>query len=173
MIDYQPYHGGTNPDYDEDSKTLFYLKQGWNIDGQNFKTRIAEWANGILPQNGDNAVVGFAPGHATDSKPSWVYGVLSDPGSQFTRKPLLKKCMLIRTETVPKSATTNTRDQQLHKDTISIPNPDDIRGKTVYIIDDVWTSGATLRACGELAIEAGATEVVLAAVGKTVNRDLF
>jgi len=36
---------------------------------------------------------------------------------------------------------------------------DKIKGKAIFIVDDVFTSGATLRECGKILKEAGATQV--------------
>ncbi len=43
----------------------------------------------------------------------------------------------------------------------------DLKGKTVILVDDLYTTGATLRACAELLTEAGAERVILATVGRT------
>lgn len=45
----------------------------------------------------------------------------------------------------------------------------DIAGKTVILLDDVCTTGATLSACAGLLLEAGADEVIAAVFAKTVN----
>ncbi len=40
---------------------------------------------------------------------------------------------------------------------------------TVILVDDVYTTGATLHTCAELLLEAGADDVVLVTVGRTVH----
>ena len=77
--------------------------------------------------------------------------------------------MLIRTRDVPKAAHGGPRDQSLHEETIQVTDPSKVKGKVVYIIDDVWTTGSTLRACASLMHKAGASDVKLPVFGKTVS----
>ncbi len=46
-------------------------------------------------------------------------------------------------------------------------NCPDLKGKTVILADDLYTTGATLRACAELLIGAGAERVIFATIGRT------
>ena len=40
-----------------------------------------------------------------------------------------------------------------------VPNPDGIRGKILLLVDDVYTTGATIGECSRTLLEAGAKEV--------------
>lgn len=44
---------------------------------------------------------------------------------------------------------------------------EDLSGLTVILVDDLYTTGATLRACAQLLIDAGADGVILSTVGRT------
>ena len=43
----------------------------------------------------------------------------------------------------------------------------DLQNRTVLLVDDLYTTGATLRACADLLLEAGAKRVVFATVART------
>jgi predicted amidophosphoribosyltransferase len=45
----------------------------------------------------------------------------------------------------------------------------DLRGKSVVIIDDIATTGATLAACASMLKEAGAVQVIALTAAKTVH----
>ena len=79
------------------------------------------------------------------------------------------KGLLICTTKVPKAAHGGPRDQSLHEKTVKVTDSSKVKDKVVYIIDDVWTTGSTLRACASLIRKAGASDVKLLAVGKTVS----
>ena len=90
---------------------------------------------------------------------------------------LLKTAHLERTETVQKSTDGGERSVPHHMDTIRLVNPQEVAGKTVYIIDDVMTTGSTLQASlevvkrdvGSLESAAPPSAIHLLAVGKTVS----
>lgn len=51
----------------------------------------------------------------------------------------------------------------------AVPCPDRVIGKTVFVVDDVLTSGATLRECERVLLQAGAQDVRGLVLAKTVG----
>lgn len=57
----------------------------------------------------------------------------------------------------------------LHRQTISVVDPDLVEGRSVLLLDDIVRSGASLRTCAEMLAEAGAAFVQPVALGKVVS----
>ena len=169
MMDYIPYKNG----HDYDSQTLVYLKKSGNnydLEGRKEKlcTRIKEWLMKALSGVDEKAaiIVALAPGHTVESS----HGFLSEVVVEVVQKiPRLQdgRTLLRRITTVPKATEGGPRDVDLHMATIQVTNPGSVAGKVVCIVDDVWTTGATLTACERLMASAGASQIRLLAVAKT------
>lgn len=54
------------------------------------------------------------------------------------------------------------------KGALAVPNAQFVRGRTVLVVDDVMTSGATLSHCARALLDAGAARVWCATVGRAV-----
>ena len=166
MMEYIPYNQGT----DYDSQTLVFLKSG-NIYDQGRKDefcgRIKEWLNQAIRVVGGKQpiIVALAPGHQANSI---GHGFLQEVVAKVVQaNPHLQdgSNLLRRSETVPKATQGGPRDVDLHMATIQVTEA--VAGRVVYILDDVWTTGATLTACERLVASAGASEIKLLAVAKT------
>ena len=177
MIDFEPYRSGTNPNHDYDSQTLNFLKGGTVYDQRrrdDFCDRINEWLSKYLRSvieevgGASSIVLLTVPGHQQDSKPKEF---MLDTICAVLRKPEfvdVKSGHLRRTKTVQKSTEGGIRTESTHRNSIKVDDSEFVKNKTVIIIDDVWTSGSTLRACASLVEDAGASDTKMIAVGKTV-----
>ena len=167
FIEYHPYKDGNNPNHypGSDSQSLVYLKMGYESDNiEDLQQRIKDWLKGILGNK--DIVIAIAPGHSPQSSPNFLHAIV---GSLIHGNVKDGRDLLIRKIAVPKSAQGGPRDQDLHEDTIEVTNPSKVKDKVVYIIDDIWTTGSTLQACANLMRKAGASDVKVFAVGKTVS----
>ena len=53
------------------------------------------------------------------------------------------------------------------RSSIEVVNKDDINGKSILIIDDVYTTGTTVKLCSKILKKAGAKNVMVLTIGKT------
>lgn len=75
---------------------------------------------------------------------------------------------LLRTKTVSKLATGGSREISVHLNSISVNPNMQIDGEVILLVDDVTTSGNSLRACQRILLENGATRVGLLALGQSI-----
>lgn len=54
----------------------------------------------------------------------------------------------------------------------SVPKPERVRGRDVLLIDDIYTTGATARACSQALIKAGAASVRVATVARAQRQEI-
>ena len=177
MFDFEPYRGGQNPNHYGDSQTLNYMKMGGLRDQQreaDFRSKILRWLKREL-YDLESVVIAIAPGHKANPNPA---GFMHDIIGQLLVDPSLNvidgRQLLIRTKTVSKqSQTPGMRSEDTHRGTIEIIDHVDNTGKVVVILDDIWTSGCTLRVCEEVMLATNPNEVKFFAIGKTVQRGAY
>ena len=171
MMKYYSYKSGQQ---DTDSQTLVYLKMG-NVYDQGkkyeFVGRVQTWLKKcikeIKAQHPDEEIIfGFAPGHSASKSDSFMIAELDIsslcPDRNFSVHPKL----LERFVEVPKQATGGEQKIETHLKSIRVT--EDLSGKILCIMDDVWTTGCILNACTELVKQRGARQVYTLAIGKTV-----
>ena len=167
MIDFNPFHQGQNKAHDNDSKTLNYvLKMNSCRDRTRhdaFVGRIRVWLNERVGECGADIIM-VVPGHS----PGGASSVWDEILQGVTGAKRAKREVLERVTEVPKSTSPQgVRNKAVHIWSIVVKDKELVTGKTVLIVDDVYTSGATMSACFELVKKAGAAAVFTAAVGKT------
>lgn len=80
---------------------------------------------------------------------------------------------LLRTKDTPHQTDLSKEQRQENiKSAFQVENPEMLRGKTILLVDDVYTTGSTIDACAEALKDAGAKEVYfsVAATGKGMVR---
>ena len=74
-----------------------------------------------------------------------------------------KKCLLTTLKRIKKTENQGhkTKEERLEniKDAFFISRPERIKGKSIVLVDDVYTTGATLNECAKVLIKAGAKSV--------------
>ena len=170
MIDFEPYREGRNMKHKGDSKTLSYvLKLGYSHQNETvFIKRITEWLTGLVNEKKVDIIM-LVPGHSPfvqNEQTATAWTTILTGVSEITGA---ERGVLRRFMEVPKSTSSQgRRNKAVHKGSIVVDNPKSVDRKKVLIVDDVYTSGATMSACYELVKEAGAAAVFTAVVGKTV-----
>jgi predicted amidophosphoribosyltransferase len=74
---------------------------------------------------------------------------------------------LVRTQKVEKLAHGGPRGIDIHLNSITVECPRNLSGRRLMILDDVMTTGNSLVACRQLLLDAGADEVICAAMSQT------
>lgn len=75
---------------------------------------------------------------------------------------------LVRHTTIRRITFGGPSTKVLHRQTIRVENPHIIQDKRVLLLDDIAKSGASLIACREMLLEAGATLVQAMAIGRVI-----
>ena len=154
-----------------ESDLLFYIKIDSVFDSQKqkadeLKSNITEWINGIIsayPQ--ESVIITTVPKHTERELHQFLVDFCTSTKASYYE-------LLQRTKTVPPGA----HNQKVHKESIQVTfpgSPEYLKGKVIFVLDDIWTTGSTMRACKEklqeaLALHPGVTaEIKLLAIGRT------
>lgn len=156
---YHPYLKGNNTEFDEYSRQILKLKDsyGWAIEA---------FYNRLDPILGHGFAIATVPSHTPNKRYSGVRML----AMRLARNNRVDATgCLIRHKEVEKLSGGGSRRIEVHLESIRVVQPDVIRGRPVLLLDDVYTTGNSLKACKKLLLEAGAAEVQCYALGKTVS----
>jgi competence protein ComFC len=91
---------------------------------------------------------------------------LANQISRFLSLPLLIDAMSRVRETSPQVGLSRKERRENIRRAFSVTRPGSIEDQRILLIDDVYTTGATLREGAKTLMRAGAKEVVVAAVAR-------
>lgn len=87
--------------------------------------------------------------------------------------PLSSGLLKVRATNVQKIYQNSYLKQENIKDAFTYDHPDDIDGKKILLLDDIYDSGATMKEIGRLLTSMGAELIVPIAIAKTVGGDIL
>ncbi len=172
LDDYHPYRqqGVINWRFDQASSVMLRFKRG---EGE----AIGYYLLKILGKFGrkkcyreliEDADVRFAavPGHNADSSNSSVHKLARMLSAYYGREDF-SQC-LQRKHNVAKLSSGGNRSMMVHCRSMVVDEGLDLSGKTIFLLDDIVTTGNSLVAGQKVLLEAGAAKVYLLAMGRTV-----
>jgi predicted amidophosphoribosyltransferase len=166
--EYRPWtwhkeQGGNGRDYPEHSGRILDLKSKKAGSTDYFFDYLV--AN--VKKNKPTAIA-VVPSHDASKGPtSGVHNLAARLAKEFGISD--GRTCLVRYTTIPKLAGGGDRSIDVHLNSIRVENPDRIKGHSVWLIDDVKTSGNSLLACRRLLLKAGAKEVKMISLGRTTH----
>ncbi len=84
--------------------------------------------------------------------------------------PYLRRCLVQRVRTEHQSSLSPSLRRKNVRDVYRVKANQKLRGKTVLLVDDILTTGATANACSRLLMAAGCAAVYVAVVARGVGR---
>lgn len=84
--------------------------------------------------------------------------------SEFCKIKVLKNCLIKSRNNSKQSLLSASERQHNVKNAYAVKNPEKIKGKTIMLIDDIMTTGATINECAKELKKYGAKEVIAIAL---------
>ena len=156
---YHPWYDGHNPDFDEFSRLILDVKDQ-RIKGINYFTNRLR---SILSDT-EEYVICVIPTHAAGTAPSGIRTIAKRSCSH----PIIDGTDVIsRAFEIPKKTIGGSRNLQLEIKSLTVRDERVVKGQQVLLLDDVTTTGTSLKAGKYLIERAGAKIVVLLALART------
>lgn len=163
--------GFRNPKFNESCGRLLDLKDEkhpkHDLAVRHFGQKVAQHLKGLISRK-EPIVVALVPGHSQNSLSAGLKEIVSNhlkPAFNIVNK----KYALRRHTTTGKRASGGDRSMENVLDTVEVVEGTVTKGCTVVLIDDVTTTGNSMRACASLLKAAGAGKVIGIALMNTVN----
>jgi plasmid replication initiation protein len=128
------------------------------------KWPIKRFTEQLAPMLAEEIAVAVAPSHnpfITETPIRALAQKLAESGGRVDATACLRRHTKIRRIGYGGPSYTH-----LHRETIEVAHPELFAHKPVLLLDDIARSGATLRACRALLLEAGASAVQMLALGR-------
>ena len=174
LSDYEPYRGGSNPRFNSVSQRLLDLKRG-DPDAIDYyaallNRKMQEMARGIEGVDLYPSVLVTMPSHQEDapeeeSPIDQVCALVADNNDHIQNGG---HC-LYRTETVERQAGGKRRSLKNHYESLGLRDVDTLRSQVVILLDDVVTTGRSMRAAYYRLKQAKVREVICVALAGTVS----
>lgn len=91
-----------------------------------------------------------------------------DPSRRFELKPVLERTR----ETQSQIGLSRHQRRENLRGAFAVTRPQEIRGREVLLVDDVFTTGTTVSECARVLRRAGATKVYVATVARTLKLEM-
>ncbi|MBI1821305.1 MAG: ComF family protein [Nitrospirae bacterium] len=96
--------------------------------------------------------------------------LLAETAGRLLRKPLEIHLLKKNTPTDPQMKLSQADRKGNLKNSFTLANPGHVKGKTILVVDDVFTTGATLNECAKVLKKGGCRKVVGFALARTLLR---
>ncbi|MDO8601428.1 MAG: ComF family protein [bacterium] len=80
--------------------------------------------------------------------------------AEFFQIPLVSDVLIKIKTTLPQIELAKEKREENIRSAFAIKNPDLIQGKKILLVDDIYTTGATMEECARILREAGAKEII-------------
>lgn len=99
--------------------------------------------------------------------------LLADRVGAVLRRPVSYRNLVRIVDTDPQ--TTLPRSARLHnlRKAFALRNPQEVSGKRILLIDDVFTTGTTVNECARILLEAGAQDIEVLALARSVDAGMI
>lgn len=133
---------------------------------ENMKTAVRNFFNKLDPLLGKGFAVAIVPPSKSGPNRSGMPALAQRLAANGRIDA--SQCLVRHTD-IPAQHEGGRRSVELHLATIRVEQVELIRGKKVLLLDDVGTTGTSMRACEKLLLDAGAVAVKGAALGETTR----